>query len=188
VRRVQTLAVLLAACLLAGCGADPEQAAPNREATLVLDFMPNAVHTGIYAAVARGFDDAEGVALEVQAPSSSADAVALLGAGRADLAILSIHDLALARQEGRDLVGVMAVVQRPLAAVLALPDVDRPRDLEGRRVGVTGVPSDDAVLRSIVGGDGGDPDLVRPTTIGFDAVRSLLSERVARVTASTSSG
>ena len=71
--------------------------------------------------------------------------------------MLDLHDLALARSKGRDLVGVMALVQRPLAAVLAQPDVRRPRDLSGARVGVTGVPSDEAVLRAIVGGDGGDP-------------------------------
>ena len=32
----------------------------------------------------------------------------------------------------------------------------RPRDLEGQRVGVTGLPSDDAVLRAVVEDDGGD--------------------------------
>ena len=65
----------------------------------------------------------------------------------------------------------MALVQRPLAAILAQPASRTPRDLEGKRVGVTGLPSDDAVLRSIVAGAGGDPGAVRPTTIGFTAVR-----------------
>ena len=74
--------------------------------------------------------------------------------GRAQLAVLDIHDLAIARERGRDLVGVMAIVQRPLAAVLTTGEVRTPRDLEGRKVGVTGLPSDDAVLRSIVEGAG----------------------------------
>ena len=130
---------------------------PDRPATLVLDFQPNAVHTGIFLALQRDFDDAEGVGLRVQVPSSSTDAVKLLLAGRAQFAILDIHDLALARERGRDVVGVMALVQRPLAAVLAQPGVRRPRELEGRRAGVTGLPSDDAVLASVVRGDGGDP-------------------------------
>ena len=63
------------------------------------------------------------------------------------MAILDIHDLGLARQKGHDIVGVMAFVQRPLAAVLAQPEIRSPKDLEGERVGVTGLPSDDAVLR-----------------------------------------
>ena len=86
-----------------------------------------------------------------------ANAVKLLVSGRADFAILDIHDLALARERGRDLVGVMAIVQQPLAAILARRRSARPRELEGRRVGVGGLPSDDAVLRSIVAGAGGDP-------------------------------
>ena len=181
--RARITAFLLAAALALGaCGSASENDAPNSSATLLLDFQPNAVHSGIYMAVARGYDTALGVKLHIRAPSDSTDAVKLLVAGRADLAILDIHDLALARERGRDLVGVMAIVQTPLAAVLALPNVKRPRDLEGRRVGVSGLPSDDAVLRSIVKGDGGDPDKVRPTTIGFTAVPSLLTGRVSAAT------
>ena len=111
----------------------------------------------------RGFDEAEGVTLRRRVPpASSTDAVKLLVNGRADLAVLDIHDLGARRaKRGADLVGVMALVQRPLAAVLAAPDVRRPRELEGARVGVTGLPSDDAVLRAIVAGDGGDPARAR---------------------------
>ncbi len=175
------LIVLLA---LAGCGGGGSGSdRPNEEATLLLDFTPNGVHAGIYLALARQYDDAEGVQLEVRAPSASTDALRLLQGGRADMAILDIHDLGLARQEGADLVGVMAVVQRPLASVLAQPEIERPRDLEGRRAGVTGLPSDVAVLRSVVAGDGGDPERVRTTTIGFEAVRALLAGRVAGATA-----
>src|SRR3954469_8388492 len=182
------LAVVLLVVLLAGCGADdgPRSATappePPIDATLLLDFAPNAVHAGIYAAKRRGLDRKAGIDLRVQVPTASTDAVRLLLAGRAQLAVLDIHDLAIARERGRDLVGVMAIVQRPLAAVLAEPGVRRPRDLEGRRAGVTGLPSDVAVLRSIVAGDGGDPARVRRVTVGFDAVRALLSRRVAGAT------
>jgi ABC-type nitrate/sulfonate/bicarbonate transport system substrate-binding protein len=176
-------ALLLAAVLaISGCGAANEDVAPNIAATLLLDFQPNAVHTGIYMAVARGYDTALGVHLRIRAPSDSTDAVKLLVSGRAQLAIIDIHDLAIARERGRDLVGVMAIVQEPLAAILARPGIRTPRDLEGRRVGVSGLPSDDAVLRSIVAGAGGDPSKTRSTTIGFDAVRSLLTGRVAAAT------
>ena len=172
--------------VFAGCGGGSGSDRPNREATLLLDFTPNGVHAGIYLATARGYDDAEGVQLEVRAPSASTDALRLLQAGRADMAILDIHDLGLARETGSpppDIVGVMALVQRPLAAVLAQPEIERPRDLEGRRAGVTGVPSDVAVLHSVVAGDGGDPEQVRTTTIGFEAVKALLAGRVAGATA-----
>jgi putative hydroxymethylpyrimidine transport system substrate-binding protein len=180
--RLLALMVLAAVLVVAGCSRGSEDR-PNQSATLVLDFQPNAVHAGIYLALERDFDDAEGVTLRAQAPSSSTDSVKLLLAGRAQFAILDIHDLALAREKGRDLVGVMAVVQRPLAAVMAQPAIRRPRDLEGKRAGVTGVPSDDAVLDSIVRGDGGDPSKVHKVTIGFQAVAALLAHRVDAATA-----
>jgi putative hydroxymethylpyrimidine transport system substrate-binding protein len=78
---------------------------------------------------------------------------------------------------------VMALVQTPLAAILAQPDVQRPRDLEGRKAGVTGLPSDDAVLDSIVAGDGGDAAKVRKVAIGFNAVSALLTGKVSGATA-----
>jgi NitT/TauT family transport system substrate-binding protein/putative hydroxymethylpyrimidine transport system substrate-binding protein len=78
----------------------------------------------------------------------------------------------------------MPIVQRPLAAVIARRDgpVRRPRDLEGRSVGVTGLPSDEAVVASEVSADGGDPGLVEEVTIGFNAVASLAAGRVDAAT------
>jgi putative hydroxymethylpyrimidine transport system substrate-binding protein len=48
-------------------------------------------------------------------------------------------------------------------------------------VGVTGLPSDEAVLRAVVEHDGGDYDSVRKVTIGFSAVPSLIAGRVDAV-------
>lgn len=169
--------------LATGCGSTTGQDRPGAEATLLLDFTPNAVHAGLYLATERAFDEAEGVELEIRKPGASTDALKLLQAGRADMAILDIHDLGLARERGRDIVGVMAFVQRPLAAVLAQPSIRSPADLEGERAGVSGLPSDAAVLRSVVAGGGGDPAKVRTTTIGFQAVKALLARRVAAATA-----
>jgi putative hydroxymethylpyrimidine transport system substrate-binding protein len=180
-KAVALLAAVLAALVGAGCGSSATTS--GGQAKLLLDFQPNAVHAGIYVATARGFPEAEGVDLTVEVPGSSTDAVSLLLANRVQFAVMDIHDLALAREKGRDLVGVMSLLQRPLAAVLARPGIRSPRDLEGKRVGVTGLPSDDAVLDSVVRGAGGRPSRVRRTTIGFDAVRALLAGKVDAATA-----
>ncbi len=171
-----------AAIATGGCGSSSHSSS-EEPATLVLDFTPNAIHAGIYSALAHGYDGAEGVHLHVIAPTASTDSIKLLETGRANFAILDIHDLAIARARGIDLVGIMAIVERPLAALIAAPDIHNPRQLEGKTVGVTGVPSDTAVLRSIVAGAGGDPALVRTVTIGFNAVQALLSGRVSAATA-----
>ena len=150
---------------------------------LILDFTPNAVHTGIYAALARHYDRADGVHLHVIAPTATTDSIKLLETGKVNFAILDIHDLAIARERGEDVVGIMAIVERPLAAVIAAPGVGSPAALVGKTVGITGVPSDTAVLRSSVAGSGGDPAKVKTITIGFNAVADLLAGRVAGATA-----
>jgi putative hydroxymethylpyrimidine transport system substrate-binding protein len=181
------LPVLLLPLLAVGCGGSDDGgsggAKPARPVTLVLDFTPNAAHAGIYAAAAGHRDRDHGVKLTIRQPTASSDSLKLLSVRRADLAVADIHDLGLARERGEDLVGVGALVQRPLASVIAGPKVTRPRELEGKRVGVTGVPSDNAVLRAVVQGDGGDPKRVRTITIGFTAVPSLIERKVAAATA-----
>jgi len=181
---VALLATVLALAGLAGCGGDGAEPGAPKGATLVLDFVPNAVHSGIYSALSRGYYGDEGVALKVQPPGESTDAPKLLGAGKVEFAILDIHDLGIARERGIDLVGVAPLVQRPLAAVLADGDgpVHRPREMEGHQVGVTGLPSDEAVVDSEVEADGGDPDKVERVTIGFNAVASLAAGRVDAAT------
>jgi NitT/TauT family transport system substrate-binding protein/putative hydroxymethylpyrimidine transport system substrate-binding protein len=55
--------------------------------------------------------------------------------------------------------------------------------LEGRRVGVTGLPSDIAVLKSMVDADGGSYARVKTVTIGFSAVPDLIAKKVDAATA-----
>jgi putative hydroxymethylpyrimidine transport system substrate-binding protein len=177
------VAALLAAALLlagaAGCGSGAEPGAPDG-ATVVLDFTPNAVHSGIYSARSQGYYRDAGIELTVRRPGDSTDAPKLLEAGRVEFALLDIHDLGIARERGLDVIGVMPIVQRPLASVIARGDgpVRRPRDLEGRTVGVTGLPSDEAVVDSVVAADGGDPTRVNRVTIGFNAVSILAAGRI----------
>jgi putative hydroxymethylpyrimidine transport system substrate-binding protein len=185
-RRVAaSLAAVLAALCLGACGGGGAEPGASKDATLVLDFQPNAVHSGIYSALRRGYYANEGVRLRVREPSQSTDAPKLLRAGRAQFAILDIHDFGIAVDHGFPITAVMPIVQRPLAAVIARDPntIRRPKDLEGKRVGVTGLPSDDAVLDSVIEGDKGDPKKVRRITIGFNAVTDLAAKQIDAATA-----
>jgi ABC-type nitrate/sulfonate/bicarbonate transport system substrate-binding protein len=183
-RAVALLAAVLLLVGVAGCGGNGAEPGAPKGVTLVLDFVPNAVHSGIYAAQRQGYYDDRGIDLTIRQPGESTDAPKLLEAGRADFAILDIHDLGIARERGLDVVGTMPIVQRPLAAVIARGNgpVRRPRDLEGHTVGVTGLPSDEAVVDSEVSADGGNPARVDRVTIGFNAVASLAAGKVDAAT------
>jgi putative hydroxymethylpyrimidine transport system substrate-binding protein len=179
------LAAALAAVALGACGGGGAEPGASDEATLVLDFQPSAVHAGIYSALASGAYADAGAELAVREPSASSDAPKLLASGRTEFAILDIHDLAIARERGLDLIGVGAIVQRPLAAVIAAdraatPD---PGALAGGEVGVTGLPSDEVVLDTVLEGAGADPASVDRVTIGFDAVAALAAGRLDAATA-----
>jgi putative hydroxymethylpyrimidine transport system substrate-binding protein len=186
--QMRRVAALLAAVLLlagaVGCGEDGAEPGAPKGVTLVLDFVPNAVHSGIYAGLRRGYYRDREINLSIRQPGESTDAPKLLAAGRADFAILDIHDLGIARERGLEIVGVLPIVQRPLAAVIARSGggLRRPRDLEGGTVGVTGLPSDEAVLDSEVSADGGNPSRVDRVTIGFNAVTSLAAGKVDAAT------
>jgi NitT/TauT family transport system substrate-binding protein/putative hydroxymethylpyrimidine transport system substrate-binding protein len=182
---VRRFLVLLTVALV-GCGGDDGGAGAPPQVTVGLDFTPNAAHAGIYAAARTGADEENDVRLKIRPPAGgSPDSLKLLATGRADVGVLDIHDLGLALERGEDVVAVGALVQWPLAAVIARRDswITRPRELEGHRVGVAGLPSDDAVLRAVVEDDGGDFAGVDRVTIGFGAVANLLAGKVDAATA-----
>src|SRR5436190_5598047 len=170
------------ATLVAGCGGSSGSSGP-KPISLALDFTPNAAHAPIYAAVRTGADRRHGLRLRILGPGTGTpDSLKLVTSGRADVGVLDIHDLGLAAERGADVVGIGALVQRPLAAVIARGSVGRPRDLAGKSVGVTGLPSDIAVLRAVVAGDHGNFAAVKRVTIGFSAVPAMIATRVDAVT------
>jgi putative hydroxymethylpyrimidine transport system substrate-binding protein len=187
-RIAASLAAVLVALALAGCGddgAEPDAPSSGASVSLVLDFQPNAVHAGIYSAIAEGDLEKRGIDLEVHEPGQSTDAPKLLRAGRVDLAVMDIHDLAIARDQGVDLVGIGALVQRPLAAVIAgdRNEIRTVADLAGAKIGVTGLPSDDAVVEATLRSAGLDPVDADLVTIGFGSVAALSAGKVDAATA-----
>ncbi|MCW2996651.1 MAG: hypothetical protein JWN65_200 [Solirubrobacterales bacterium] len=182
--RLASLAAIAATLiLLPGCGdsGSPGAAAARPQVRVALDFTPNAVHAPIFTAVRTGADRRHGVRMAIERPGSQPDSLKALVSGRADIGVLDIQDLAIARQKGVPVVAIGALVQRPLGALIAQPGIRRPADLSGRRVGVSGLPSDGPFLKAIVEHDGGDYGSIRQVTIGFAAVSALLGRKVDAV-------
>jgi len=181
--RVVALFALIVSLAVSGCGGEDEDRASPPVVDVALDFTPNAVHAPIYAAVRRGFDRANGIDLRIRQPGGGPDSLKLVTSGKAVLGVLDINDLPIARRRGIDVIAVGELVNKPLAALIAQPQIKRPRNLEGRTIGVSGLPSDPAFVKAIMAHDGGDASKVRELTIGFKAVSALLTGRVAAVPA-----
>jgi NitT/TauT family transport system substrate-binding protein/putative hydroxymethylpyrimidine transport system substrate-binding protein len=149
-------------------------------ATLILDYLPNAVHVPIYNALAKGYYKDAGIDLKIETPTSTSDTIKLMAAGKADFGITSMLDFLTTYQQDPSIKIFSAVEQSPLGSIVGFQKtgITRPKDLEGKLVGVTGVPSDLAALNSIVAYDGGDPTKVENITIGFNAVQNVVSGAV----------
>ena len=110
--------------------------------TLILDFVPNAVHAGIYRALADGSYRREGIDLQVVEPTSTQETLKLIEAGRAQFGLADGSDVADLIDEGGDAQAVMALVQRPLGGLIALASehLTSPAQLQGKTVASRACP------------------------------------------------
>ncbi len=179
----RALGILLAGILLiAGCRGKGQDAssASSPQVRVILDYLPNAVHAGLYQAEAAGYFRDAGLDVRIDAPTSSSDTLRLMAAGQAEFGLVSLLDFLSVRAKGEPLKIVMALEQRPLASLIALKKsgISRPRDLQGRLVGITGVVSDEAGVKWMVKHDGGDPSSVRLINIGFNTAQEIIAGNV----------
>jgi putative hydroxymethylpyrimidine transport system substrate-binding protein len=178
------IAVALALCGCGGSSSSAGSTAHPTKATLILDFTPNAVHAGIYRALAAGYYRRENIDLQVVQPSATAEPLSLVNAGGAQFGLADGSDVANEIDRGGHDEAVMAIVQRPLGGLIALASAHlrSPAQLQGRTVGITGVPSDRAVIDTEVRNAGGDPARVHVVTVGFNGAQGLLAGRLAAFT------
>ena len=151
---VLVLPVVLLALALGACGEKEETtgSATSERVNLVLDYLPNADHAGIYAAIEEGEFETAKLDVKPRTPSDPSAPLKLLASGRADLAISYEPELLLARAKGADLVSIGALVQKPLTSIISLgkEPIRRPAALEGKKVGTAGIPYQDAYLKTIL--------------------------------------
>jgi ABC-type nitrate/sulfonate/bicarbonate transport system substrate-binding protein len=174
--------VVGAALILVGCGhkAKESTVGASKQIRVILDYLPNAVHIGLYQADAAGYFRDAGLQVRIDAPTSSSDTLRLMAAGQADFGLVSLLDFMSVRAKGEPLKIIMALEQRPLAALIALKKsgIERPKDLEGRLVGTTGTLSDDAEIKWMVMHDGVDPGSVRLINVGFNTAQQIVAGNV----------
>jgi putative hydroxymethylpyrimidine transport system substrate-binding protein len=184
-RPLLLLTAVLATLGLAACGEKHEdtaaaQAPPQDRLSLMLDYLPNADHVGIFRAQANGDFARAGLKVDVQTPSDPASVLKLVAAGKVDVAISYEPEVLLARAQGLNVSAIAGVVNRPLTSLISLPKakIASAKDLKGKTVGTAGIPYQTAYLQTIVKRAGLQPGDVKQVNVGFNLNGALVSGKV----------
>ncbi|MBM7570606.1 ABC transporter substrate-binding protein [Aquibacillus albus] len=175
--------------VVAACG-DEESAAGAgdeelTEVDIMLDWYPNAVHSYLYAAIEKGYFEEEGVKVNIQFPANPTDPINLAASGQITLGITYQPDVVTARaNQDVPVKSIGAIVRSPLNHTIFMADsaIETPKDLEGKQVGFPGIPVNEALIKTMVQNDGGDPSQVEMIDVGFELGSSIVSGNVAAVT------
>jgi putative hydroxymethylpyrimidine transport system substrate-binding protein len=173
--------VLAALLVLAGTLL-PAASASGQHVTVTLDWTPNPDHVGLYYARDSGLFQRAGLDVAIQAPSDPTAPLKLVAVGKTDLAVSYEPEVFLAAAKKLPVKVVAAVVPRPLNSLIAIePQVKTVRDLRGRSVGITGVPSDYATLDTALRSAGLTRKDVKVVNVGYNLLPALLAHKVDAV-------
>jgi putative hydroxymethylpyrimidine transport system substrate-binding protein len=179
-----TLAGLVAAAALVGCGGDDTAEGGTRvELEVALDWFPNPDHVALYYALDRGSFAGRDLDVVFRTPSEPTAGLKLVATNDLDLAVYYQAEMFFAAQEELPVIAVGALVPTTLNALISLADstVRGPESIEGATIGVAGLPFDDAILATIRSQQGLSEEDVRSVNVGFDLVPALLAEQVDAV-------
>ena len=156
-----------------GCGNE-------KELSLALDWYPNSNHAGIYSAIDEGFFDEEGIKLSVYTPSDPTAIISSVASGRDDFGLSYHPDILQAQSAGLEIVSVLSISQHPLNSIMTLKksSIKNPSDLKGKVVGYPGIPSNKAMLETVLSSQDININDVETVDVGFELVKALVSGSV----------
>jgi ABC-type nitrate/sulfonate/bicarbonate transport system substrate-binding protein len=176
---MRSSAVLIFASLLAGC-TPAATAMPTTPVTLMLDWVPNTNHTGLFVAEQQGYFTDEGLQVQIVQPGEVYAEQAVAG-GAADFGVSFQEQVTLARADGVPLVSIAAILQHNSSAFAARAGLggDTPAGWEGLRYGSFGSPFERPTVAGLMACSGGDVDQVEWIETGFtDPLALLQQERI----------
>ncbi len=178
IHKYVTSACLLMALLLAACaGQGSEVTVEPTQVTLMLDWVPNVNHTGIFVAQDQGYFEEAGLQVEIVQPGE-VYAEQAVASGAAHFGISFQEQITLARADDVPLVSIAAIIHHNTSgfASRAEDGVATPADWTGLRYGSFGTPFEAPTLRGLMECAGGDFTQVEMVETGFADPLALLQE------------
>jgi len=171
---VITMTFLMMAGLCAG--AVQAQEAGPADVTVILDYVPNTNHTGMYIALDKGYYAEEGLNVEIIEPTEGATNT-LIAQNKGTFGISYQEDLTLAvtSEDPLPLKAIAALIQHNSSgfATLEGSGINSPADWEGKTYAGWGGPGESAVLKAVMIQNGADPDklnVVVADGLGFESL------------------
>ena len=126
---------------------------------VLLDWTPNTNHTGLFAALDKGWFADEDLRVTITQPPED-EALVLVASGRAEFGVTFQESMgpAIAKErEALPVTAVAAIISHNTSGIMALKEsgIQRPADLTGRRFASWETPLVTEVVRYIVEKDGG---------------------------------
>ena len=167
------IVLFILSIFVTGCGNE-------KELSLALDWYPNSNHAGIYSAIDEGFFDEEGIKLSVYTPSDPTAIISSVASGRDDFGLSYHPDILQAQSAGLEIVSVLSISQHPLNSIMTLKksSIKNPSDLRGKVVGYPGIPSNKAMLETVLSSQNININDVETVDVGFELVKALVSGSV----------
>lgn len=151
--------------------------------SIALDWFPNANHAGLFWAQDQQLFANAGLDITLVTPADPTTVLQTVAAGRDTFGISYQPDVLLARAQDLPVVAVCAIVPRPLLGVMSLKStgISRPSDLRDKIVGYTGIPSQEAFLRTMLTADGVAMNEITLNNVEFNLLPTLISGQAVAV-------
>ncbi len=177
-----TVTLLSTSLLLSGCGTSSskkqeQKQAKKEEVTVILDYVANTNHTGMYVALDQGYYDELGLDVDIVEPTEGATAT-LIAVGKGDFGISYQEDVTVARTSADPLPikAIATLIQHNTSGFATYADkkIESPKDFEGKTYSGWGGPGEEAVLKAIMAQNGADYNklnVVISDGSGFEALK-----------------
>ena len=173
-----TSLILALTLILAGCAGQSETST-LQDVTLMLDWVPNTNHTGIYVAQANRYFEDAGLNVTIIEPGE-VYAEHAVAAEAADFGVSFQEQVTLARADDVPIVSIAAIIQHNSSGFASRAELGAhsPRDWEGLRYGSFGSPFEPPTLQVLMNCDGGEFEALEIVDTGFSDPLALLDEAV----------
>ena len=155
---MKKIACMMIALLMALASLGALAEAPT-DVTVILDYIPNTNHTGMYVALDRGYYAEAGLNVQIIEPTEGATNT-LVAVGKGDFGIAYQEDVTLARamEEPLPIRAIAALIQHNTSGFVswAGKNITSVKDFEGKTYAGWGGPGEEAVLRAVMEAEGLD--------------------------------